>query len=74
MKTIFKFLQKLKKWSKQPHANAEDSFALTYIKAKAYNCQNQKPQAVDLLKSIIRIRPHYRSAQSLLTEILEEGQ
>jgi len=54
--------------------NIEDSLALIYYKARAYKFLNQKSQAAELLNSILKIRPHYRSAQTLLSEILEEGQ
>lgn len=70
---FFRVLSEAEKMEADTHKSPDDKFALIYIKARAYNSLNQKSQAVDLLKSIIRIRPNYRSAQSLLTEILEEG-
>ncbi|MCB9026585.1 MAG: hypothetical protein H6625_09735 [Bdellovibrionaceae bacterium] len=71
----FKVLNEAEKLeSKIDIENADDNFALIYIKAQAYSFLKQQTKAVELLKSILRIRPNYRSAQTLLNEILGEGQ
>jgi thioredoxin-like negative regulator of GroEL len=46
----------------------DSSFSVTYARARALYGLGQTETAIDLLKSIVRIRPHYKSAQSLLTE------
>lgn len=44
------------------------AFAASYLKAKAFWGLGQRTTAVDLLNSILKIRPNYRSAHSLLQE------
>ena len=46
----------------------ETTFAATYARARALNNLGQGGKAIDLLKSILDVRPDYRSANSLLTE------
>ncbi|MCB0412597.1 MAG: tetratricopeptide repeat protein [Bdellovibrionales bacterium] len=49
---------------------AEDpdtTFGALYGRARALHGLGQKTSAIDLLKDILEIRPHYRSAHSLLT-------
>lgn len=70
----FTALTEIEKMEKTYADDSDISFALAYLKARAYNLLNQKSDAVDLLRSIIKIRPQYRAAQSLLNEILEESQ
>lgn len=50
----------------------ETTFAATYARARALNHLGQSGKAIDLLKSIIEVRPDYRSAHSLLTEWSEQ--
>jgi hypothetical protein len=49
-------------------ADPETSFAATYLRAQVLHGLGQKGHAVELLKSLVHIRPHYRSASSLITE------
>jgi hypothetical protein len=51
----------------------ETSFAVHYIKSQALKGLGQHSQAVEMMKSLIAIRPTYRSAQSLLSAWNEEG-
>ncbi len=44
------------------------AFAVTYARARALHGLGQTQAAIDLLRSLVNIRPHYRSAQSLLLE------
>ena len=44
------------------------AFAVIYARARALYGLGQVPMAVDLLRSLVRIRPHYKSAQSLLMD------
>jgi tetratricopeptide (TPR) repeat protein len=46
----------------------ETTFAGTYARARALHNLGQGAKAIDLLKSILDVRPDYRSANSLLTE------
>lgn len=48
------------------------SFGLVYYKALCYHKLNQKAAAVALLNGLLKIRPDYRSASTLLNQILEE--
>lgn len=49
----------------------ETTFASTYLRAQVLRGLGQTAQAIELLKSIVAIRPHYRSAHSLLMEWAE---
>ena len=52
-------------------AYAEDpdaAFAVTYARARALKGLGQVELAIDLLRSLIRVRPAYKSAQSLLMD------
>lgn len=49
-------------------ANPETMFAVTYARARALWGLSRKTEAVDLMTSLVRIRPKYKSAQSLLME------
>ncbi len=46
----------------------ETTFAATYARAKALNGLGQSGPAIDLLQSIVSVRPNYRSAYSLMAE------
>jgi hypothetical protein len=48
--------------------NPETTFASTYLRAQVLKGLGQTGKALELLKSIVAIRPHYRSAHSLLLE------
>jgi hypothetical protein len=48
--------------------NPEATFAATYARAKALHGLGQSGPAIDLLQSIVNIRPNYRSAYTLMTE------
>lgn len=50
----------------------ETLFATTYARARALKELGKKAVAIDLLQSIVNIKPHYRSAHSLLTQWIEE--
>ncbi|MCB0407754.1 MAG: hypothetical protein KDD34_06070 [Bdellovibrionales bacterium] len=46
----------------------ETTFAATYARAKALNGLGQTGPAIDLLQSIVSVRPNYRSAFTLMTQ------
>lgn len=46
----------------------ESTFAATYARARALNGLGQSGPAIDLLQSIVSVRPNYRSAYSLMAE------
>ena len=52
------------KYASEPEA----AFAVVYARARALKGLGQNAQAVDLLRSLVRIRPHYKSAHSLLLD------
>lgn len=52
------------KYSSEPEA----AFAVTYARARALKGLGQAEMAVDLLRSLVRVRPSYKSAQSLLLD------
>lgn len=52
----------------------ETTFATYYIRALSLKGLGQTSQAIELLRSLISIRPSYRSAQSLLSEWTEDGE
>lgn len=54
-------------------ADPETSFATHYLRALALKGLGQNSQAIELLKSLMSIRPSYRSAHSLLSAWLEDG-
>lgn len=49
-------------------SNPETSFSASYCRAKALKGLGQTHQGIELLQSIVHIRPNYRSAQSLIHE------
>lgn len=65
------FVSALDEAAKLEAAYADDpdaAFAAAYARARALHGLGQSAQAIELLRSLLRIRPHYKSAQSLLTE------
>ena len=44
----------------------ETSFAVSYLRAQCLQASGQSDVAVEMLKSIVRLRPNYRSAQALI--------
>jgi tetratricopeptide (TPR) repeat protein len=48
--------------------NPETTFGVSYLRAVTLKKLGQHDQALEILRSIVHIRPQYRSAQSLLTE------
>lgn len=46
----------------------ETSFAVSYLRAHALKELGQDDTALEILKSIVHVRPHYRSAHSLISE------
>ncbi|MEK7355519.1 MAG: hypothetical protein AAB250_03675 [Bdellovibrionota bacterium] len=49
-------------------SDPEAAFAITYARARALKGLGQGELATDLLRSLVRVRPSYKSAQSLLME------
>lgn len=49
-------------------SDPESSFASTYMRAQVLRGLGQNAMAIELLKSIITVRPSYRSARGLLVE------
>lgn len=46
----------------------ESTFSVTYARARALWGLGQASMAIDLIRSIVRVRPNYRSARSLLLD------
>jgi len=46
----------------------ESVFSVTYARARAFHGLGQTLPAIDLLRSLIKVRPNYKSAQSLLAD------
>src|SRR5207253_6137253 len=46
----------------------ESTFAATYARARALRGLGQTAQAVELIRSIVSVRPNYKSARSLLMD------
>lgn len=51
--------------------NPETAFAVTYMRAQALWQLGQHHAAIELLQTLLQVRPNYRSASSLLTEWTE---
>lgn len=51
----------------------ETTFAATYARAKALHGLGQSGPAIDLLQSIVNVRPNYRSAFTLMTEWAQDA-
>lgn len=49
-------------------SDPEAAFAITYARARALKGLGQVELATDLLRSLVRVRPSYKSAQSLLMD------
>lgn len=52
-------------------ADPETTFAVSYLRARCLKGLGQHSAAIDILKSIVRVRPGYRSAHSLILEWTE---
>jgi predicted Zn-dependent protease len=59
-------LEKAEKLERKYSSNPEASFSAVYAKAIALNRLGQKHEALMLLEGIVKVRPGYRSAHSLL--------
>jgi len=46
--------------------NPETPFAVSYLRAKSFHGLGQSSEAMEVLKSLLSLRPNYRAAQSLL--------
>jgi hypothetical protein len=46
----------------------ETAFAITYLRAQSYWGLGQNSRGVELLQTLVAVRPHYRSAASLLKQ------
>jgi len=69
---LFSALEESERLEKLTEVDAEARFAIAYAKAKAYKRLGQKNKATELLQSILQVRPTYRSASTLLAEIIED--
>jgi tetratricopeptide (TPR) repeat protein len=49
-------------------SDPETTFAVSYLRARCFKELGQKDAALEILQSIVRIRPNYRSAQALFLE------
>lgn len=49
-------------------SNPETSFGVSYLRAHCFKELGQKDAALEILRSIVRVRPNYRSAQALILE------
>lgn len=49
----------------------ESTFAVNYLRAQCLNLCGQQGAALEILQSIVRVRPNYRSANALITEWTE---
>ena len=49
----------------------ESTFAISYLRAQCLKESGQPARALEILQSIVRVRPNYRSTNALLTEWLE---
>jgi tetratricopeptide (TPR) repeat protein len=49
-------------------SDPDAAFAATYARARALYGLGEKQTAIDLLRGLVKIRPHYRSAHSLLLD------
>lgn len=48
--------------------NPETPFAVSYLRAKAFHGLGQGSEAIEVLKSLLSLRPNYRAAQSLMLQ------
>ena len=56
-------------WGRRYDAHPKDKVvAITYARARALKGLGQDDLATDLLRSLVRVRPSYKSAQSLLMD------
>lgn len=49
----------------------ETAFAITYLRAQAFWGLGQSSRAIELVQTLVSVRPHYRSAASLLKQWTE---
>lgn len=49
----------------------ETAFAVSYLRARCFRELGQQDAALEILQSIVRVRPHYRSAHALIQEWTE---
>ena len=54
--------------------NSDTAFALNYAKAQAYYGLKEYDKAKKILQDLISLRPHYRSAKTLLSQWQSEGE
>lgn len=62
---VIQFLELIEK---KDSKNTDTIFGSTYLKAIAYHGLGDKNLAINLLESILKVVPYYRSAESLLVE------
>lgn len=55
------------KFSQDP----ESTFAVSYLRAQCLHALGQQASALEILRSIVRVRPHYRSAHALILDWTE---
>lgn len=64
-------LEQLNQLELKYSSNPETSFGVSYLRAQCFKELGQKDAALEILRSIVRVRPNYRSAQSLILEWTE---
>jgi hypothetical protein len=52
-------------------SDPETTFAVSYLRAQALQGLGQHGSALEIMQSIVRVRPNYRSAHSLILEWTE---
>lgn len=66
-------LQQIDKIATQFSDQSDALIAITYFRAEIYGAMEQYPRAIELLESIARIRPQYRSTTRLLQDFKSQG-
>ena len=61
-------LDELNRLEGQYGDNPETPFAVSYLRAKALHGLGQSSDAMEVLKSLLSLRPNYRAAQSLMLQ------
>lgn len=46
----------------------ETTFSVSYLRAQTLHALGQQASAIEIMQSIVRVRPHYRSAHALILE------
>jgi tetratricopeptide (TPR) repeat protein len=64
-------LQEVQELENEFGANPETPFAATYLRAQALQGLGQVAQALELMRSLVNVRPDYRSARSYLAKWTE---